>query len=166
MKRVLLDHVDSTNSYADKLAAESHEDCLIIAKQQTNGRGQFERTWFSESGKSITMSYLLWREIDDQKIPAIIVEILNELYDINAEIVLPNDIYARGKKICGLLIEKNYEANRFKYIVIGIGINVNNDHFPDEIADKASSIKLLTNKEVDTTELINQLTEKMESLYA
>ena len=100
MKRVLLDNVDSTNLYADKLAAESHEDCLIIAKQQTNGRGQFERTWFSESGKSITMSYLLWHEIDEQKVPAIIADTLNELYDINAEVVLPNDIYARGKKIC------------------------------------------------------------------
>ena len=166
MKRVLLDNVDSTNSYADRLAAESHEDCLIIAKQQTNGRGQFERTWFAEPEKSITMSYLLWHEIDEQKVPTIIADTLNELYDIDAEVVLPNDIYAHGKKICGLLIEKYFEANRFKYIVIGIGVNVNNEHFPDEIADKASSIKLLTNKEVDTAELIDRLTEKMESLYA
>ncbi len=166
MKRVLLDNVDSTNSYADRLAAESHEDCLIIAKQQTNGRGQFERTWFAEPEKSITMSYLLWHEIDEQKVPTIIADTLNELYDIDAEVVLPNDIYARGKKICGLLIEKNFEANRFKYLVVGVGINANNEHFPDEIADKASSIKLLTNKEVDTAKLIDRLTEKMESLYA
>jgi BirA family biotin operon repressor/biotin-[acetyl-CoA-carboxylase] ligase len=81
-------------------------------------------------------------------------------------VVPPNDIYIHERKVCGLLIETSYDAQKFKYAIVGIGINLNNDNFPADIADTATSISRELGHKVDSDELINSLEKKMESLYA
>ncbi len=173
MKRVVLESVDSTNNYAEIIAQKTYGNYLIIANSQTNGRGQFDRKWFSESGKSITLSFLLRNKKDNKElkksiikqIPYTISSVLNKLYSINSEVVLPNDIKIDNKKLCGLLIETYFKANKLDYIIIGIGINLNNDVFPDDITNNATSIKKETKKEQKASILIDRLEEIMEGLY-
>lgn len=173
MKRIVLENIDSTNDYAEKIASKTPGDILIIAKSQTNGRGQFDRKWFSEPGRSIALSFLLRNKDGDKelrtgdlgRIPHIISAILNELYGVKSKVVLPNDIKINGKKVCGILIETYFKADALKYTVVGVGINLNNDTFPDDIKPIATSIKLEIKKDSDAGILIDKLEEGMEKLY-
>ena len=74
MKRVVLESVDSTNNYAEIIAKKTYGNYLIIANSQTNGRGQFDRKWFSESGKSITLSFLLRNKKDNKELKKSIIK--------------------------------------------------------------------------------------------
>ena len=106
MKRIILEVVDSTNDYAKRIAKESNENILIIANSQTNGRGTKGRVWLSEENKNILMSFLI-KEIKDKnilnditiKVGKIIYEVLSQMYNLNFEIKLHNDILCNGKKI-------------------------------------------------------------------
>lgn len=132
MKIINLESIDSTNEYAKRIAKDVNENVLIIANNQTNGRGTHGRNWFSEEGKNILMSFLI-KDIKDYKsidgitikIGKIIHEILSSKFDLNFEIKLPNDILCNGKKICGILCESSIVNNKVNYLIIGIGINVN-----------------------------------------
>ncbi|MBQ3441323.1 biotin--[Candidatus Saccharibacteria bacterium] len=173
MKRIVLESINSTNDHAEKIADKTHENILIIAKSQTNGRGQFDRKWFSEPNKSITLSFLLKNKSGDKKlrkdalehIPVIISKKLNELYGVNSKVVLPNDIKINNKKVCGILIEAHFKADTLEYVVVGVGINLNNDDFPDDIKSIATSIKLEIKKDSDADILTDKLEEAIEELY-
>lgn len=174
MKKLILESISSTNDYAEKNADTTSENILIIAKSQTDGRGQFNRRWFSESNKSITLSFLLKNKGGDkelkkdilERVPYVISRILNELYSVNSKVVLPNDIKINDKKVCGILIETHFKADVLEYAVVGVGINLNNDDFPDNIKSIATSIKLEIKKDSDVDILINKLEEAIERLYA
>lgn len=173
MKRIVLESIDSTNDYAEKIANKTPGDILIIAKSQTNGRGQFNRKWFSEPGRSITLSLLLRNKDGDKelrmgdlgRIPHIVSAILNELYGVKSKVVLPNDIKINDKKVCGILIETHFKADVLEYAIVGVGINLNNDVFPDDIKSIATSIKLEIKKDSDASLLIDKIEEGMEKLY-
>ena len=173
MKRIVLESIDSTNDYAEKIASKTPGNILIITKSQTNGRGQFDRKWFSEPNKSIVLSFLLRNKDRDKelrtdylgRIPHIISAILNELYGVKSKVVLPNDIKINDKKACGILIETHFKADALEYVVVGVGINLNNDIFPDDIKLIATSIKLEIKKDSDMGILIDKLEKGMEKLY-
>ena len=167
MKTIRLKSVDSTNNYAKRISNTETSDVLIIADEQLAGRGQYDRSWFSEVGKSITMSYLLKsKKITslriNEELPRIISDAINEYCDIKTEVVEPNDIYLNDKKICGLLIEANYIGDKMDNIIVGIGINVSNNAFPDEISERASSIYLETWKKIPNKEIIGAITHAIE----
>lgn len=173
MKRIVLESIDSTNDFAEKIANKTPEDILIIAKSQTNGRGQFDRKWFFEPNKSIALSFLLRNKGGDkelktgdlERIPRIISAILNELYRVKSKVILPNDIKINDKKVCGILIETHFKADALEYAVVGVGINLNNDVFPNNIKPIATSIKLEIKKDSDASTLIDKLEEGIEKLY-
>ena len=73
------------------------------------------------------------RTSDLGRIPHIMSAILNELYGVKSKVVLPNDIKINDKKVCGILIETYFKADALKYAIVGVGINLNNDTFPDDI---------------------------------
>lgn len=173
MKRIVLESIDSTNDYAEKIASKTPGNILIITKSQTNGRGQFDRKWFSEPGRSIALSFLLrnkngGKELRPgylERIPHAISAILNELYGVKSKVVLPNDVKINDKKVCGILIETHFKVDALEYAVVGVGINLNNDVFPDDIKPIATSIKLEVKKDSDAGILIDKLEEGMEKLY-
>ncbi len=173
MKRIVLKSINSTNDYAERIADKTYENVLIIANSQTSGRGQLDRKWFSESNKSITLSFLLKNKSGGKKlkkdalerVPDIISNNLNDLYGINSKVVLPNDIKINGKKVCGILIEIHFKADVLEYAVVGIGINLNNDDFPEDIKSIATSIKLEIRKDSDADILIDKLEETIGELY-
>ena len=172
MKKIILDTIDSTNEYAKRIAKDVNENVLIIANNQTNGRGTHGRNWYSEEGQNILMSFLI-KDINDYKsidgitieIGRIIHEILSNKFDLNFEIKLPNDILCNGKKICGILCESSITNNKVNYLIIGIGLNVNQIIFNEEIKDIATSLKNELGYDIDKDKLIEKIFIEINNLF-
>ena len=144
------DELDSTNSYAKKLATEGCEDgTVVIAGRQTAGRGRIGRNWYSPQDKGIYMTVVLKPMIPPEKIQLLTlaasvaaVDAIRCVCDVEAGIKWPNDIILDGKKVCGILTEMNCETDLVNFAAIGIGINFSQKpgDFPDELRDKAVSL--------------------------
>lgn len=153
--------VDSTNEHAKRLAREGAPDgSVYIAELQTKGKGRLERGWISEAGASIMMSVLLRPGFAPPKAPAVtfaaalgVVRAIKRICGADAGIKWPNDVVFEGKKLCGILTEMSTDMDRVEYIVCGMGLNVNQKKFPEEVAEKASSVRLITGKKVDRVKL-------------
>lgn len=177
---VYFDQVDSTNNYAKKIALEGCEEgTLIVADCQTYGRGRLGRDWSSPSKKGIWMSLVLRPNISFDEIQMLtlaasvaVVQALFEVTQIKAGIKWPNDIIINGKKVCGILVEMNMEIQNINFLVLGIGLNVNQqkEDFPEEILDKATSLKMHLEslgfqKILKRSELIAAILLKFEAIY-
>lgn len=166
--------IDSTNIKAKELARKgSDEGTIVVAEEQTSGRGRLGRVWISPKGKGIWMSIILRPDIDPiyaskvtQIGAAAVWKAINSI-GIKAEIKWPNDIVLNGKKICGILTEMSGELNKINYIVIGIGINVNIEEaeFPTEIAKTASSLKAEVGKYICRQELLIEILRELDYYY-
>ena len=154
--------LDSTNTKAKQLAELGEaEGTLVVAEEQTAGKGRRGRNWASEPGVGIWMTLVLRPAPSPAKVPGItlltslaLTKALWELYGVRAEIKWPNDVILAKKKICGILTEMSSEENYVNYVVTGIGINANTASFPEEIAGKATSVFQQTGKKIDRSELI------------
>ena len=151
------DSIDSTNSYAKKMGEENIKDgTVIIADEQTSGRGRLGRQWMSPKGKGIWMTILLKPHIapsEASKITLAAAYALCTALDkcgLDVRIKWPNDIVVNGKKLCGILTEMSADMDIIKYIVVGIGLNANLDahDFDSAIAATATSIKIEAGKSI------------------
>jgi len=143
--------IDSTNNYAKKSAHEGCEEgTVIVADAQTSGRGRLGRRWESKEGSGIWMSVVLRPSIapEDVQIMTLaasvaVVTALKRIAGVDAGIKWPNDIIIDGKKVCGILTEMSTEMDRVNFLVLGIGININQkkEDFPDELKSTAISLK-------------------------
>jgi len=143
--------VDSTNDRIKERAREGAAQGLVIsAGTQTAGKGRVGRKWESPKHDSIATSILLRpAEIAFESIPTVTVvaamavrDALYRLYQLDGKIKWPNDIVLDGKKICGILTEMEMKDGKADFVVVGIGVNVHNKDFDDEIAFKATSVDL------------------------
>jgi BirA family biotin operon repressor/biotin-[acetyl-CoA-carboxylase] ligase len=167
------DETDSTNLKARADGEKGEADgSLYIADKQTLGRGRRGRSWDSPKGTAIFMSYLLKPGVDISCVSRItivaamaVAEALGHIDGVEAGIKWPNDIVINGKKVCGILTEMSSEGLDINYVVVGIGINVNNKYFPSEIKDTATSIMLETGNKCSRTELIADITNEFEKYY-
>lgn len=139
--------VDSTNTMAKSLPQDTPEGSLVIAEEQTAGRGRTGKSWESPRNKGIWMSLYLKPDILPQDAPLIthvaalaVVRAIKSVTGIIPGIKWPNDVIIDGKKVCGILTELNAEMDCVNYVVVGIGINVNTEKFPDELKDVATSL--------------------------
>ncbi len=147
-KLVYFRETDSTNIQIKKLAeAGSPEGTLVVAESQTAGKGRRGRSWSSPAGSSIYMSYLLRPKIPPYSASMLTllagmacVTAIREETGLNSAIKWPNDLVIGGKKICGILTEMSTELEEIHYIFTGIGINVNQTSFPQEIQETAKRI--------------------------
>ncbi|MBI9009706.1 MAG: biotin--[acetyl-CoA-carboxylase] ligase [Tenericutes bacterium] len=156
-KIIKFDIIDSTNNYMKKHISSLEHGTMVIANEQTNGRGRFGNTWISEPGNLFLSILIKSQEFKDNifdlhiKTSVVILKLL-QVYNISAKIKYPNDILVHNKKISGILVEKIiYESETS--IILGIGINVNQVDFCD-LKYKATSIKIETNKFVDLDHLV------------
>ncbi len=165
--------IDSTNKKAKEIAQDEQEGTVIIAEEQTAGKGRMGRSWVSPKGKGIWMSLILKPTMEPMKVPkltligAAAVHKALENMKIKAQIKWPNDVLIDGKKICGILTEMSGELNMVNYVIMGIGINVNLDEkdIPDQLKDKATSLKISTGKEINRKELTANILNEFEKLY-
>ena len=168
------DVTDSTNIRAKELAEEGHPGgTLVVADRQEAGRGRRGRSWDSPPGTGIFMTLLLKPEMNPNHASMLtlvaamaVARAISKCAGTEALIKWPNDIVIGGKKICGILTEMSAQFDFINHIVIGIGINVHNEHFPEEIAETAGSIFLQTGKRIRRAELIEQILEQFEHYYA
>lgn len=165
-----LETTGSTNDVAKDLAEKgSPEGTTVIAGLQKAGRGRHGRTWISSQG-NLAISFILKPDIDRlYLLPAIsslsVLHTLRKL-GIDASIKWPNDILINGKKVCGILIESQFEAGILKYSIIGIGINIKLDVLKHpEIAEISTSISAHTNKSISINEVTLILLTELENLY-
>jgi BirA family biotin operon repressor/biotin-[acetyl-CoA-carboxylase] ligase len=167
------DEIDSTNVFAKKISSVDQKDGLIIiANKQKNGRGRLGRDWDSKKDDGIWMSLLLKPNFDTQYkhiLPLItslaVVEGIKEATSIKATIKWPNDIIIAGRKVCGILFESSMGNDEFQYIVGGIGINVNQGEFSEELKEKAISLRMYADKEFDRGVITVAILEKFEYYY-
>ncbi|MDZ4747489.1 MAG: biotin--[acetyl-CoA-carboxylase] ligase [Saprospiraceae bacterium] len=145
--------LDSTNKEAQRLLAQGAgvNGLTLFAKHQTDGRGQLSRVWISGPGSHVAMSIIyLPDSLNISNLPALSMKtslgIVNALTSIDPSlqplIKWPNDIYAAGKKLCGILIENALSGGKIQHSIIGIGMNVNEKNFPPEISNAISLSQL------------------------
>lgn len=172
MKIIKLSAIDSTSSFLKEMAKKSDLEnyTVIVAEEQTKGRGQQRNSWLSEPSKNLTMSIFiddLDLKIYNQKylnfaISLAVFKTLTTLKIENLSIKWPNDIMSVNKKICGILIENSISSNKIYASIIGIGLNVNQIQFPKSLKN-ASSLKALTNITYDLDNLLIKLIKEIRS---
>ena len=153
--------LDSTNIKAKQLAELGEEEgALVVAEEQTAGKGRRGRGWASEAGTGIYMTLLLRPKLSPHRVSGLtllaalaVTQAIREVCGVEARIKWPNDVIIAKKKICGILTEMSSEENYIHYVVVGIGINVNAEAFPKEIEDIATSVFLQTGSKVNRCEL-------------
>lgn len=143
MNIIKFEEVDSTNTTALKMAADGFPaPCIIMTQTQTHGRGKLKRKWYDKPGESLLMSIILEpnRPVWEYSFRAGVASIiLKNKYNIDIKLKWVNDIYLNDKKLGGILCE-SCVYNNIPRIIIGIGINILNTDFNNEIADIATSI--------------------------
>lgn len=163
---------DSTNLWIKRLAKEgASEGTLALAEFQSAGRGRLGRSWEVPEGTSVMMSILLRPKFEPQYAPtltlvmgmAVAKAVKNLGFDVS--IKWPNDVVVSHKKICGILTEMGVRDGKIDYAVIGVGINVNIREFPEEMADKATSLYLESGKEFDRSQIPGLVMEAFEEYY-
>jgi BirA family biotin operon repressor/biotin-[acetyl-CoA-carboxylase] ligase len=169
-----LDSTDSTSNYLKQWLTEAvvEEGTVVYTDFQTAGRGQRGNGWESEKGKNLLFSIVLYpymikaneQFIISQAISLAIKDSLNKYLD-SITIKWPNDIYWQEKKICGMLIENTLTNDTINQSVIGIGININQDKFSDNIPNPVS-IKQITGKEYKTEDILHQIYLYIMKYYA
>ena len=142
--------ITSTNAVLKKMASEGAKEWkILVAEEQTNGRGRLNRNFYSPSNSGIYMSILLKPEVISTEalfittMAAVAVsEAIEKLTNVKTEIKWVNDVYCNGKKVCGILTEAslNVENGKLDYAVLGIGINLKTpkDEFPEDIRNIAA----------------------------
>lgn len=171
---ILLDSVDSTNTYLKKLAYEDAPGGTAVAAAiQTAGRGRSSGNSFISEPGGLYYSYLLRTSplspaeasTLTAKTAVAVVRALDEFIPDSAGIKWVNDIMLNGRKLCGILTEAGHAENGLiPFAVIGIGINVNQSSFPDEISGKATSIFLETGKKTDIRLVADAVTAHLDYL--
>jgi len=166
LKIIKLDAIDSTNSFLKDLALHTSLEnyYTVVTNNQTKGKGQQNTKWHSKPFKNATFSTFL--NLNDLKVNqkkylnfAVSLAIFDTLSHKNVpklSIKWPNDIMSANKKICGILIENTFIGSKIKNSVVGIGLNVNQESFPD-VLQHATSMKLQTNINYNLEELIHEL---------
>ncbi len=163
---------DSTNLWIKRLAKEgAPEGTLALAEFQSAGRGRLGRSWEVPEGTSVMMSILLRPKFEPQYAPMLtlvmgmaVAKAVKKLgFDVS--IKWPNDVVVSHKKICGILTEMGVRDGKIDYAVIGVGINVNIREFPEEMADKATSLYLESGREFDRNQIPGLVMEAFEEYY-
>lgn len=170
---IYLPETDSTNTRAKRLGDEgASHGTLVIAEQQTGGKGRRGRRWESPAGSSIYMSILLRPEIQPNQAPMLtlvmaqsVAEAIRGVTNQEALIKWPNDIVVNGKKVCGILTEMSTEIQWINHVVIGVGINVNIESFPEELEETATSLYLESGKRQRRAPLIAEVMKQFERYY-
>lgn len=165
------DVTDSTNTQAKALKGGQHGS-LVVADRQTSGRGRLGRTWESSSNDNIYMTLRLKPDIPVDKAPMLtlvmalsVVRAVEDITGIKGNIKWPNDIVVNKKKICGILTEMSVDMTGIEYVVIGVGVNVNTKHFPEEIKETATSLSAEGGQDFERADIIAKILERFEEYY-
>lgn len=167
----LLEKVDSTNIYSKKID-KPIPGSIVLAEEQSAGKGQHNKAWVTESGKNLTFS-IIFTPAQAERITLLTLACASAIEDVvckfyancSFDLKWPNDVICNGKKIAGLLTEVIYNGNKVDRVIIGIGLNINQDHFDGELKNIATSIKSLTGKDESREQILCDLLVRIEYNY-
>ena len=165
--------IDSTNTFAKQLPAEEAVHGLVIqAEEQTAGRGRLQRTWESPAGTNLLFSVVLIPESSVEKISLLpfagalaVADAIESVTGLSCSCKWPNDVLVNGKKVCGMLLESVAGMHGISRVVLGIGINVNQEEFPEELQWKATSLRNELGRVVDRSALFCSVLAELEARY-
>ncbi|AXH98884.1 biotin--[acetyl-CoA-carboxylase] ligase [Sporosarcina sp. PTS2304] len=168
--------VPTTQTIAHEEAQNGAVDgTLIISEEQTAGKGRLARPWVSNAGRGIWMSLIMRPELPPQQAPQLtlvaavaIVRAIEDVTDIQPVIKWPNDILINGKKVTGILTELQSDPDRVKAIILGIGVNANQEtaDFPEELQAIATSLRIEKGEKVDRAKLVAKIMHYLEQYTA
>lgn len=168
--------IPTTQRLAHELALDGAEHgTVVIADEQTEGKGRVDRKWHSEKGQGIWMSIILRPNILPYLAPqltlltaTVLADVIDRLTDVTPQIKWPNDILINDKKMAGILTEMQAEQDQVLYVIIGIGININHtkEDFSEELLSKATSLRIETQKKWDMLPIIQEILETFEKKYS
>lgn len=164
------DELDSTNRKARELAAQGAKTgTLVIANEQTGGRGRRGRSWVSPRGESVLMSLILRPQTHPSKVAKLSLltalaaeEAIRDVTGLEAKIKWPNDVVVSGRKVCGMLLEMTADEQCVHDVVAGVGINVHQKEFPDDIKDTATSLEILCGRFIRRSDVVCAFLKRFE----
>ncbi|MGH9325208.1 MAG: biotin--[acetyl-CoA-carboxylase] ligase [Terriglobia bacterium] len=164
---------DSTNAAALQFAAVgAAHGTVVVAEEQTEGRGRLGRSWYSEKGSGLYASIILRPSLPPSAAPILTLmagvaahHAVAEMCGLRPEIRWPNDLLLSGKKVAGILTEMNAELDRVHVVVLGIGLNVNHASMPPALAKTATSLRLETGHTHSRAHLLAALLKQTECFY-
>jgi len=164
---------DSTNRVAMELGhAGEAEGAVVLAEEQTAGRGRAGRKWHSERAAGIYVTLLLRPKLAPVQAPLLTMmaglsahTAVQALTGLDVDLKWPNDLIVRGKKLGGILTEMHAEPGQVRFVIVGIGLNVNQEKFPGELANMATSLRAETGKTQSRMELLVRLLREFENDY-
>ncbi|MDD5119898.1 MAG: biotin--[acetyl-CoA-carboxylase] ligase [Candidatus Omnitrophica bacterium] len=165
------EYLDSTMNMAMQLGMKSvPSGSLVLAESQTKGRGRLGRNWFSPKYKGIYLSLILRPAIAPAISPVLtllaavsICEAVKKMLNLDVQIKWPNDVFINNKKFTGILTEMNAEIDKINFVVIGIGLNVNNDK--KSLIAQSASLKESCGRMVNRIALLQELLRRIENNY-
>ncbi len=173
--KILLDEVDSTQTFAAQLLRDSPvtHGTLVMARYQQQGQGRLGKTWLSNTAENFTGSLILkhsWNTVPPpfalSQITALAIHsLIEEVTGQPARIKWPNDILISNKKVSGILISNQWKGQLWESSIVGIGINVNQQSF-DQSLSQAISLITITGKPIDINEVIHQLMALLNAYYS
>ncbi|HEX3855921.1 MAG TPA: biotin--[acetyl-CoA-carboxylase] ligase [Verrucomicrobiae bacterium] len=172
----VFEQTTSTNDVIEKLARDGvKEGVVVFAESQTKGRGRLGRKWISPAHKGLWFSILLRPDLRPQETTQLTVasatalrRVIQSETGLKPEIKWPNDILIGGKKVAGILTELSAELDKVRYVILGIGIDVNLDagEFPAELKKIATSLKIESGETISRAELATAILRELDFDYA
>lgn len=167
------EETDSTNVRARVAAMDGAlHGTLVTAAKQTAGRGRRGRSWESPAGRNIYFTLILKPDFDPDQASMLtlvmscaVTESIKQIAGLDCGIKWPNDIVVNGKKVCGILTEMSADKGKINYVLIGVGINVGNQEFAPELADKATSLEKEAGTGMCRDELLSEIMRAFEKDY-
>lgn len=169
---VYIQQVDSTNSYLLNNKDLKIHGTVVLAEEQTKGRGRMNRDWQSQPEQNLTFSILL-RKVDGKKInivnlgaSLVVAQAIENLYQLNTSLKWPNDVLIDNKKTAGILLESTSKSNELDRVVVGIGINVNQTNFAGKYLIEPTSVRKEFKNRVSREKLLSEVLNLFEeALY-
>lgn len=170
------DTIDSTNSFAFKLAVGGKpEGTCVVAEAQKTGKGRLNRVWFSPPGENLYLSIILKPLVHPARVYPItflsslaVYDTIKRVTGIIPTLKWPNDVLIHGKKVCGTLLEISTEADMVRFIVVGIGFNINmkEKEIDEPIKNKATSLHIETKKTYERASVCGILLSNLDKYYS
>jgi BirA family biotin operon repressor/biotin-[acetyl-CoA-carboxylase] ligase len=164
---------DSTNDVALHLATQgAAHGTVVLAEEQTAGRGRLGRSWYSEKSSGIYTSIILRPPLAPAAAPVLTLlagvatqQAVSSTTGLPVDIRWPNDLLLNGKKVCGILTEMSAELDRLHAVVLGIGLNVNHREMPPELKEIATSLRMEGRKSYSRAQILVALLKELERKY-
>jgi BirA family biotin operon repressor/biotin-[acetyl-CoA-carboxylase] ligase len=172
---ILLDRVESTNSFLKEAALQGAEEgMVVIAREQLAGRGRSNRIWFSPPDSGLYLSVLMRPALAGEHSGALslmlalaVIRAIRRCANVRATVKWPNDLMIAGRKVCGILVENHLNGGVLSFAVAGIGININQTiaDFPLGLRIGSTSLYLAAGRQIDKDEFVEYFLKQINLLY-